>query len=304
MEIRHNSLPEPAALNLLNELTPGSALCSIRPVDGEFYNRQFYLDARSAEGEELHFVVKLYQGGRDFCIRRARAEYQALRWLHLHQRPTPEPVFLDETGVLLGGPGLVTRFLPGSPIIQPPYPPDWGQQMALTLAGIHAYPCDASALAFLGDMNTGGLWFRRTGAIPDWMAADPHGVLVWEAIERLLPSQENTPPKLCHTDFWGGNVLCLDGKITAVVDWEEAAYGDPGADVAYCHMNLILSGTEKDAQEFLSTYQSVTGSPVANLRLWQLAAAARPMLDPKDWQIDRSPWQERFRRYVQEAIFA
>ncbi len=301
MDIRHRSLPEPAALALLNEILPSSTLCSIRPVNGEFYNRQFYLDARSKEGEDLHFVVKLYQGERDWCVRRARVEYQALRWLNLHQRPAPEPVFLDDSGNLLGGPGLVTRFLPGSPILDPPYPPDLGRQMALTLAGIHAYPCDASAQAFLLDKNREALWFRQWGSIPAWMAADPDGWLIWEAIERLLPRQEETPPRLCHADFWGGNVLCLEGKITAVVDWEEAAYDDPGTDVAYGYMNLVLSGLDQDAQEFLSTYISVTGGPVANLALWKLAEAVRPIYLPEGW-IDHSPVRERFRRFVQEAV--
>ena len=301
MDIRHNSLSEPAALALLNEIIPGSKLCSIRPVTGEFYNRQFYLDACSKEGEDLYFVVKLYQGERDFCVHRARVEYQALRWLHLHQRPAPEPVFLDEAGVLLGGPGLVTRFLPGSPILDPPYPPDLGRQMALTLAGIHAYPCDASAQAFLLDKHPEKLWWRRSGSIPDWMAADPDGRLIWEAVARFLPRLEKTPPRLCHADFWSGNVLCLAGKITAVVDWEEAGYGDPGFDVAYCYMSLVLSGLDQDAQEFLATYRSVTGGRVANLTLWKLAAAVRPIYLPEGW-IDHSPVRERFRRFVQEAV--
>ena len=301
MEIRHNSLPEDVALALLNEILPGSTLLSVRPVNGEFYNRQFYLDARLKEGEDLHFVVKRYQGERDFCIRRARVEYQALGWLYRHQRPVPEPIFLDDDRALLGGPILVTRFLPGLPIMEPPYPLDWGQQMALTLADIHAYPCDDSAQSFLRDASSEGLWFRRSGSIPAWLAANPDGLLVWDAIERLLPLQEKTAPRLCHTDFWGGNVLCQKGKITSVVDWEEAAYGDPGMDVAYCYMNLVLEGLEQDAQDFLSTYRSVNPIPIANLTLWKLAAAVRPIYLPEGW-IDRSPVRERFRKFVQETI--
>jgi aminoglycoside phosphotransferase (APT) family kinase protein len=248
-------------------------------------------------------VVKLYQGESDFCARRARVEYQALRWLHLHQRPAPEPVFLDDSGELLGSPGLVTRYLPGSPIVYPPYPPGWGQQMALTLASIHAYPCDASAQIFLLDGNCGALWFRQTGSMPGWLAADPDGLLIWEMIERLLPHQEKTTPKLVHSDFWGGNVLCQEGKITAVVDWEEASYGDPGVDVAYCLMNLVLCGLDEDAVDFLNTYVLQTGGPIANLVLWKLAAAARPILDPLGWYFYASPVKERFRLFVQETIW-
>lgn len=301
MDIRHNSLPESVALVLLNEILPDGTLSSIRPVNGDFYNRQFYLDAHPTVGDDLHFVVKLYQGDRDFCIHRARVEYQALRWLHHHRRPVPEPVFLDDSGSLLGGPGLVTRFLPGSPILDPPYPPDLGRQMALALAGIHAYSCDDSAQAFLLDRNPERLWWRRSGSIPTWMAADPDGGLIWEKVTRLLPHREKTTPRLCHADFWSGNVLYLEGKITAVVDWEEAGYGDPASDVAYCYMNLVLSGLEQDAQEFLSTYLSVTGCPVANLTLWKLAAAVRPIYLPEGW-IDQSPVRERFRGFVREAL--
>lgn len=301
MDIRHNSFHEPAALALLDQIAPGSSSCSIRPVNGDFYNRQFYLDTRSKEGVGLHFVVKLYQGERDFCVRRARVEYQALRWLYLHQRPVPEPIFLDDSGELLGGPGLVTRCMPGSLIVDPPFPLDWGQQMALTLASIHAYPCDASAQAFLRDGNRGALWFRQTGSMPGWLAADPDGLLIWETVERLLPRQEITTPKLVHSDFWGGNVLCQEGKITAVVDWEEASYGDPGIDVAYCLMNLVLYGLDQDAVEFLTTYESQTGGPTANLVLWKLAEATRPIHLPEGW-IDNSPVKERFRKFVQEAV--
>ena len=87
-----------------------------------------------------------------------------------------------------------------------------------------------------------------------------------------------------------------------MVDWEEAGYGDPGHDVAYALMNLYLCGLDQDAEELLDTYISITGGPVANLTLWKSAAAARPMLDPRDWWIDRSPWKERFRRFVQETL--
>jgi aminoglycoside phosphotransferase (APT) family kinase protein len=302
MDIRQISFPDQAAMALLEQITPNSILCSIRPVGGDFANHQFYLDTRTKEGENLHFVVKLYQGERDYCIRRARVEYKALQWLHYHKRPTPEPVFLDDTGELLGSPGLVTHYLPGSPIIDPPYPPDWGRKMALTLANIHAYPCDASAQTFLLDGNREALWFRQTGIMPDWLAANPDGLLIWEMIERLLAHQEKTTPKLVHLDFWGGNVLCQEGKITAVLDWEEASYGDPGVDVAYCLMNLVLCGLDQDAVEFLSTYVAETGDSTANLVLWKLAAAARPILDPVGWYLYDSPVKERFRIFVQEAV--
>jgi aminoglycoside phosphotransferase (APT) family kinase protein len=295
-----DTLAVPVAQKLIDQILPGGAVSSIHSVSGDFYNRLFYLDAYSSAGEEQHYVVKLYQGDRDYGIQQSRVEYQALYWLYQHGRPVPEPLFLDDSGQVLGGPGVVTRFMPGSPIVAAPYPAHWGRQMALTLANIHAYPYDASLQSFLLDANHAALWFRQSASIPNWLAADPDGISIWETIEFLLASTEKTPPKLIHLDFWSGNVLCVDDKIVTVVDWGEAGYGDPGIDVAYCLMDFVLSGLDQQAIEFLSTYISTAG-PVANLTLWKLAAAVRPIHLPEGW-IDRSPVRERFRSFVHEAV--
>jgi aminoglycoside phosphotransferase (APT) family kinase protein len=163
-------------------------------VSGDFYNRLFYLDAYSFAGEEQHYVVKLYQGDQDYAIQQSRVEYQALCWLYQHGRPVPEPLFLDDSGHVLGGPGVVTRFMPGSSIVAAPFPANWGQQMALTLANIHAYPYDASLQSFLLDANHAALWFRQSGSIPNWLAADPDGISIWETIEALLASTDKPHP--------------------------------------------------------------------------------------------------------------
>lgn len=86
-----------------------------------------------------------------------------------------------------------------------------------------------------------------------------------------------------------------------VVDWEEAAQGDPGIDVAYCRMDMILCGMKGEADTFLAIYEKEMGKPVANLGFLKLAAAVRPMLNPDGW-ISESPSRERFADYVDSAI--
>jgi aminoglycoside phosphotransferase (APT) family kinase protein len=70
-----------------------------------------------------------------------------------------------------------------------------------------------------------------------------------------------------------------------VIDWEEAAYGDPAVDLAYARMNMILMGLPEAAEEFLRIYELETGRPVKNLGFWELAASVRPMIDPVDWKV-------------------
>ena len=44
---------------------------------------------------------------------------------------------------------------------------------------------------------------------------------------------------LLHGDFWAGNLLWRDATIVAVIDWEEAATGDPLTDVATTRLDLL-----------------------------------------------------------------
>jgi aminoglycoside phosphotransferase (APT) family kinase protein len=98
-----------------------------------------------------------------------------------------------------------------------------------------------------------------------------------------------------------GNILWENDRISAIVDWEEAGYGDPGMDVAYCLMELYLEGMDTAAAEFLQAYEQEAGRPVANLAYWELAAAARPMIDIDGW-ITRPFMAERFRRFIANAL--
>ncbi len=43
---------------------------------------------------------------------------------------------------------------------------------------------------------------------------------------------------LLHGDLWPGNVLWQDGRLVAVVDWEDGAVGAPLIDVASARGDL------------------------------------------------------------------
>lgn len=62
------------------------------------------------------------------------------------------------------------------------------------------------------------------------------------------------PNTLVHNDFSISNVLVAAGRICAVVDWTEAAIGDPAGDVAFCFVSTWLTYGEAvaDPQRQLS----------------------------------------------------
>ena len=89
-------------------------------------------------------------------------------------------------------------------------------------------------------------------------------------------------------------------EISAVVDWEEAGYGHPAADVAYCRMGYFIEGVPEAAETFLRAYEAAAGWTLTDLPLFELAASARPMTDPTDW-FAHPYMEDGFRRFIAGA---
>jgi aminoglycoside phosphotransferase (APT) family kinase protein len=265
---------------LLDVLAPGSSIQGIAALPGSFSNASHVVEILDAGGTRSRIVIRRYAIFRNYDREeKARREYLTLKLLRAHGIPVPEPLYLDEQGDILGSPGIVTRFTPGNHLIDPPDPVAWARAMATMLVRIHAVPCSLPTTVLL-DANSDAAWFAHSATVPRPLVDHADGPRVWRAVRDLLPHMRPASPVLTHLDYWPGNILWHDGEISAIVDWEEASYGDPGVDVAYGRMHLLLLGMEDAAEAFLETYQAVTGCPVENLALWDLTAATRAMPDP------------------------
>lgn len=300
--VNYRLLSKKAARALLDMIAPGSTVLAIDSLPGSFSNFTNLVEARSAGGSAFRIVVRRYAvfGSYDRG-EKARREFKTLELLQENGIPVPRPLHLDEEGMLLGGPGIVTDYVPGEMLTSSADPLSCARALATMLSRIHSIPCDAEAKGFLLDANTEATWFASSDTVPDYMAVHPDGATVWQTVRDLLPEALSVPPTLVHTDYWMGNVLWDRRRITAVVDWEEAAYGDPGIDVAYCRMDMFLNGMgRRTADEFLNVYEAEMGRRVANLGFWELAAAARPMHHPEGW-VTGWPAGERFRQFIADA---
>jgi aminoglycoside phosphotransferase (APT) family kinase protein len=286
----------------LEVIAPTSTLSAVRPLFGSYSNSTHLVEALAVDGSQACLVVRRYVHGDR--AKKARLEYETLAFLQDHGVPAPAPLYLDEDGAVLGRPGIVTSYVSGkqlmSPSDHPAGPLTWARSLATMLARIHSIPC-ASAKRFLLDANAEATWFLRFGSVPDDMDAHPDGAMVWHAVHDLLPHIQQVEPALVHLDYWRGNVLWDRGQITAVVDWEEAACGDPGYDVAYCRMEMVIMGMTEASEEFLSAYEAKMGRQVVNLGFWELAAAARPMTDIAGWITEPSKGK-RFRQFISRRL--
>ena len=253
----------------------------------------------------MKYVVRRYQvfGNYDRG-EKARREYKAFELMNHQGIPSSEPLLLDDTGTILGVPGIVERFVEGRLMLETPEDPiGWARKAAAMLARIHSIPLIEGSRAFLLDGNREAVWFLYIPGDrpPDYMCAFPGGEVLWALIRDLRPDLKIVSTVLTHGDFWEGNILWHEGEITAVLDWEEAAYGDPAIDVAYAIMNLYLRGLPDAADAFLNSYEAFRGQKLENLAFWQLVESVRPMVDPVDWNLAQDNHQERLLDFIESA---
>lgn len=78
--------------------------------------------------------------------------------------------------------------------------------------------------------------------VDDGRAAGVELPVAYEEIEREVAGRldcldEVTEPCLVHWDLWDGNVFVKDGKITGIIDFERALWGDPLMEVYFGRFN-------------------------------------------------------------------
>ncbi len=215
---------------LLAQVAPGSMLLAIEPLPGSYSNSTHLVRARSPDRSSLRLVVRRYRVFGSFDRgEKACREYHTLELLRRHGIPAPEPIYPDDEGAILGTPGIVTRLVQGTRVTSPSDPMAWARALAQILARIHKVPRGPETEGFLLDSDSEASWFLRSGTVPDYVAAHPEGATVWSWARDMLDGGEPVEPSQVHIDYWQGNALWSEGRITAIVDWEEAGLETPGS---------------------------------------------------------------------------
>ncbi|HEX4434381.1 MAG TPA: phosphotransferase family protein [Acidimicrobiales bacterium] len=96
-------------------------------------------------------------------------------------------------------------------------------------------------------------------------APDPALAFSLRWLRRHIPDYDG-PPVLVQGDTGPGNFMYLDGRVTAVVDWELAHLGDPMDDIAW----LSLRATQEPFTDFsmrLREYEGMSGNAIDEVRV-------------------------------------
>lgn len=237
-------------------------------------------------GGSFELVVLRQYGSVDVAAnpRIATTEYQLLASMHRCGLPVPRPLLSDESGAILPGPWLLVEFAEGSPLTRPPVPDGFAAQLGALLARIHRSGITLADIAFLPDMRHVArqrLW--RTRARPDHELSEP---VIRAALAASWPPAQLNRSVVLHGDYWPGNTLWLDGRVTAIVDWENAAFGDPLADLGNARMEMAMLTGATAVQELTSRYlASMPGLDESALPGWDLYAALRPAGTVTTWGL-------------------
>jgi aminoglycoside phosphotransferase (APT) family kinase protein len=115
----------------------------------------------------------------------------------------------------------------------------------------------------------------------------------------------HNPAVVLHGDFWPGNILWKDKQLVAVIDWEDAALGDPLADVANSRLEILGAYGTEAMQQFTHYYQSTMPIDVRNLPCWDLCVALKMGIHISQWGLDARTeriLRERHKWFVAQAF--
>ncbi|CAM4145404.1 phosphotransferase [Deinococcus marmoris] len=274
---------------LIQKIRPAAQLLRSRTLAGGVSARVTALEIRKVDGQIEVLVVREY-GPRDLQTHPdvARQEFNLLRALYAAGLPVPQPHHV-EAGV------LIIDFMDGQPEFEPADGTACVRQMAAFLARLHALP--PAAFAFL-----------RPLATPSPRPENPDDSLSEGRIRDALDRLETPPltlPAVLHGDFWSGNILWSGGCLNALIDWEDAALGDPLADVGNARLELLFFLGREAMRAFTDEYAVLSGVEMTPLPYWDLRAALRPCGRLSEWGLEQElerQVRERHREFVASAL--
>lgn len=285
---------------LVQRLHPQNTFLRAWPLKGGVSAEVTALEFTRPDGHQQKVIVRQH-GVRDRQRNPqiATVEFQLLQVLEQVGVAAPAPYYLDQAGEFFGTPCLVMAYVEGTPLFAPSDLPAYLAQTATHLAQIHCVASQQLDLAFLPRQEKG------FGTRPAHLDHTLDEGRIRDKLEALWPVAQANPVVLLHGDFWPGNLLWRDERLVAVIDWEDAAVGDPLADLGNTRLELLWAFGADAMSQFTTRYQSKTTIDFTNLPYWDLCAALRPAGKLGEWGLEAQTEQtmrERHHWFVSQAF--
>jgi aminoglycoside phosphotransferase (APT) family kinase protein len=233
----------------------------------------------------------------------AADEFKLLQILRSAGLATPAPYYLDQSGDIFPTPYIVIEYIEGESEFTIAPDTDLIAQLTTQLARIHALDCSRLDVSFLPKQAQ--RFAAKVSQRPPNLDESLDEGRIRDMLEAVGPLSQHNPSALLHGDYWPGNILWKEGRLVAVIDWEDAALGDPLADVANTRLEILWAFGIDAMHRFTQHYQSMTSIDFTNLPVWDLFAALRPASKLSEWAADdiaEQSMRERHRLFVAQAF--
>ncbi|MDP6713595.1 MAG: phosphotransferase [SAR202 cluster bacterium] len=262
------------------------------------------LQIERSDGETKKLVVRRH-GPRDLEQNPniASDEFRLLEITRASGLQTPMPYQLDTSCEIFPTPYIVLDYIDGETEVTPSNLDDFNLELATQLSSIHSIDCSTLDLSFLPNLSD--TCAEKIGTRPAKLDESIGEGRIRDTLESLWPWPQRNESVLLHGDFWPGNVLWLDGRVAAVIDWEDAQLGDPLADLSNTRLEILWAFGIDAMNLFTDHYQSVTPLDFTTLPYWDMHAALKPAFRIDVWTDDEifaEEMRERHRLFVAQAL--
>ncbi|MFD9625775.1 phosphotransferase family protein [Peribacillus muralis] len=289
---------------LIQKLDRGNKLLRAWEIKGGISAQVTGLEILQPSGTIVRVIVR--QHGENDLKRNpniAADEYKLLEILTNEGLSAPRPYYFGQGGAIFTNPCLIIEYIEGSPEFSPSDLPDYIFQLAATLVKIHCFECEHLDLSFLPRQEE--QYVKMVAAKKVNMDETLNQGLIRDVLKTTIPFSSLNKDVILHGDYWPGNILFIENKLASVIDWEDAALGDPLADLANGQLEILFLFGMAAMADFTHQYISLMpGLNLSHLPFWQLYAALRLASFPK-WGLEKSKeniMRERHSSFVHQAI--
>ena len=253
-------------------------------------NHRLEIDVAGGPWPGRHDLVLRRDAASAVATSHSRAEeFALLKAAHRAGVTVPTPCVLCEDTDVLGVPYFlmhrVTGEARGSRLVKDAPDADLVRAIGANLARIHGITPPRDDLPFLGappkDPARAAVAQYRAylDALPD-----PHPAVEWGLAWLADQAPDPGAIVLCHRDYRVGNLMIVDGKLSATLDWEFASWSDPLEDIGWFLAKCWRFGRwEQEAGglgprgAFLDGYREASGHAIdpGAVTYWEVMAHVR-----------------------------
>ena len=248
----------------------------VERMEGGVSAEVYRLALSHPNGNKEHVVLRVH--GATHYGHSAELEFHILEALFRAGISVPKPLSVDVSCSILENPYLIIAFVEGTSDLAQSALKASVETMVEAMIAVHEV-----AVKVMPTLP------RRADPIPELLEFLPTGA-EWNDfrghLKRLKNSHYSGPDVVLHGDFWPSNLIWSEGRIAAILDWEDAAVGDPLSDVACAALELrYIHGTE-GKELFESAYAKHRKIDPQRLALWLAYVSSAALKYMGDWGLE------------------